>query len=86
VEFEDGDFVWVILSKDRFLMEEYNKLVTRKIEPLEIIEKIDSNLTLPSHIKTSNVFNVKYLVPFTRDSSNEDVNLRTNFSLTWEEL
>ena len=70
-------------------MGEYNKLSTRKIEPWEIIEKIDSNmywLKLPSHIKTSNVFNVKYLIPFTRDSSNEDVNSRTNFSLTWEEM
>lgn len=81
MEFDDGDFVWVIWSKDRFLVGEYNKLVTRKTEPLEIIEKIDSNvyqLKLPSHIKTSNVFNVKQLVQFTGDSSNKDVNSRTN--------
>ena len=36
VEFEIGDFVWEILTKDRFPVGEYNKLATRKIGPLEI--------------------------------------------------
>ena len=30
VEFEEGDFVWAILTKDRFPMGEYNKLVARR--------------------------------------------------------
>jgi hypothetical protein len=30
VEFEEGDFVWAILTKDRFLVGEYNKLAARK--------------------------------------------------------
>jgi hypothetical protein len=73
--------VWAILTKDRFPVREYNKLVAHKVGPVEIIEKINPNacrLKLPSHIKTSNVFNVKHLVPFIEDSSEEDANSRTN--------
>jgi hypothetical protein len=81
VEFEEGDFMLVILSKDRFPMGEYNKLAACKVGPVEIIEKINPNayrLKLPSHIKTSDVFNVKHLVPFIDDSSYEDANSMTN--------
>ncbi|XP_059436337.1 uncharacterized protein LOC132169297 [Corylus avellana] len=79
IEFEEGDFVWAVLTKDRFPVGEYNNLAARKIGQVEIIEKINSNayrLKLPSQIKTSYVFNVKYLVPFTGDSSDEDANSR----------
>ncbi|GJS71809.1 putative reverse transcriptase domain-containing protein [Tanacetum coccineum] len=54
---------------------EYNKLSTKKIGPLEIIEKIDSNayrLKLPSHIRCFDVFNVKHLFPYHGDSSDDD--------------
>jgi hypothetical protein len=81
VEFEEGDFVWAILTKDRFPMREYDKLVARKLGPIEIIEKINLNayrLKLPSHIKTFDVVNIKHLVPFIDDSSDEDTNSRTN--------
>ena len=70
-----GDFVWAVLTKDRFSVGDYNKLSARKIDPVEIIEKINSNayhLKLPSHIKTTDVFNVKHLVPFRGDSSSGD--------------
>ena len=43
--------------------------------PYEIIEKINANayrLKLPSHIHTSDVFNVKHLIPYRGDSSEED--------------
>ncbi|KAH7573472.1 hypothetical protein JRO89_XS03G0155100 [Xanthoceras sorbifolium] len=59
----------------------YNKLSTRKISPLEI----NSNayrLKLPSHIRTLDVFNVKHLVPYKGDNSDEDLdvaNSRVNF-------
>jgi hypothetical protein len=43
VEFEEGDFMWAILSKDRFLMGEYNKLAAHKVGLVEIIEKINPN-------------------------------------------
>ncbi|GKC92941.1 putative reverse transcriptase domain-containing protein [Tanacetum coccineum] len=84
VNFEEGDFVWAILTKDRFLVGEYNKLSAKKIGLLEIVEKINSNayrLKLPSHIRCSDVFNVKHLVPYHGDSSDDDLamNSRTNF-------
>ncbi|KAH9723702.1 Endonuclease [Citrus sinensis] len=75
LEFQVGDFVWVILTKDRFSVGEYNKLSARKIGPLEIIEKINPNayrLKLHSHIRTADVFNVKHLIPY-RGDHDEDV-------------
>ena len=84
VDFCVGDFVWAVLTKDRFSVGDYNKLSARKIGPVEIVEKINSNayrLKLPSHIKTADVFNVKHLVPFRGDSSSDDeakLNSRTN--------
>jgi hypothetical protein len=81
LEFEEGDFVWAILTKDRFPSGEYNKLAARKIGPVEIVKKINANayqLKLPSHIETADVFNIKHLVPFFGDSSEEDANSRAN--------
>ncbi|PKI69548.1 hypothetical protein CRG98_010076 [Punica granatum] len=80
VEFEVGDYVWAILTKDRYPAGEYNKLSARKIGPVEVIEKINSNayrLKLPIHIRTTDVFNVKHLIPYTGDISDED-NSRAN--------
>ena len=84
LEFDVGDFVWAVLTKDRFAVGEYNKLVAKKIGPLEITEKINQNayrLKLPSHFRTHDVFNVKHLFPFHGDSSDDDTagNSRTNF-------
>ncbi|GJV10386.1 putative reverse transcriptase domain-containing protein [Tanacetum coccineum] len=55
VDFEAGDFVWVVLTKDHF--------------------------PLPSHIRCSDVFNVKHLLPYHGDSSEDDLvmNSRANF-------
>ncbi|KAH9679135.1 hypothetical protein KPL71_025994 [Citrus sinensis] len=75
LEFQVGDLVWAVLTKDRFSVGEYNKLFARKIGPLEIIEKINPNayrLKLPSHIRTADVFNVKHLIPY-RGDHDEDV-------------
>ncbi|PWA56672.1 reverse transcriptase domain-containing protein [Artemisia annua] len=83
VDFEVGDFVWAVLTKDRFSVGEYNKLSAKKIGPLEIVEKINSNayrLKLPSHIRCSDVFNVKHLLPYHGDSDDDlAVNSRANF-------
>ncbi|KAJ9555929.1 hypothetical protein OSB04_010543 [Centaurea solstitialis] len=84
VDFEVGDFVWVVLTKDRFSVEEYNKLSAKKIGPVEIVEKINPNayrLKLPSHIRCADVFNVKHLLPYHGDSSDDEVagNSRSNF-------
>nr|GEV28673.1 hypothetical protein [Tanacetum cinerariifolium] len=53
VDFEAGDFVWAVLTKDRF----------------------------PVDIRCSDVFNVKHLLPYHGDSSDDDlvVNSRANF-------
>ncbi|KAF7136466.1 hypothetical protein RHSIM_Rhsim08G0109300 [Rhododendron simsii] len=63
VEFDVGDFVYAVLTKDRYSAHDYNKLVARKIGPVEVIEKINPNayhLKLPSHIRIADVFNVKH--------------------------
>ena len=73
--------MWAILTKDHFPIGEYNRLAAHKIGPIEIVKKINANtyqLKLPNHIKTSDVFNIKHLVPFIDDSSEEDVNSRVN--------
>ena len=73
-EFDVGDYVWTVLTKYRFPVGEYNKLSAKKIGPVELVEKINSNayhLKLPSHIRTANIFNVNHLVLFTGDSSDD---------------
>ncbi|KAK6150316.1 hypothetical protein DH2020_015248 [Rehmannia glutinosa] len=75
IEFSVGDFVWAVLTKDRYPAHEYHKLASRKIGPVEIVEKINPNayrLRLPRHIRTSDVFNVKHLVPFHDESTSGD--------------
>ena len=81
LEFEEGDIVWTVLTNDQFPIGEYKRLAVRKIGLVEIVKKINANayqLKLPSHIKTLDVFKVKHLVPFIKDSSGEDVNLGEN--------
>ncbi|PKI67058.1 hypothetical protein CRG98_012596 [Punica granatum] len=61
-------------------------LAGRKIGLVEVIEKINSNpyrLKLPSHIRIADVFNVKHLVPYTGDSSDNDKS-RANSLHPWE--
>ena len=82
VEFEIADFVWEILTKDRFPMGEYNKLAARRIGPLEILEKINPNaylLKLQSHMRTSDVFTIKHFVPYRGENSNLDSKLEDEF-------
>nr|GEV38737.1 reverse transcriptase domain-containing protein [Tanacetum cinerariifolium] len=84
VDFEIGDCVWVVLTKDHFLVGEYTKLSAKNIGPLEIVEKVNYNaylLKLPSHIRCSDVFNMKHLLPYHGDLSDDDLvgNSRMNF-------
>ena len=75
VEFDVGDFVWAVLTKDRYPAHEYNKLAAQKVGPYEIVEKINPNacrLKIPSHVNTSDVFNVKHLMPYRGDSLEEE--------------
>ena len=67
VNFKEGDLVYAVLTKDRFPVGTYNKLKARKIGPVEILKKINENayqLKLPDDVHTSDVFNVKYLIPY----------------------
>ncbi|XP_022871711.1 uncharacterized protein LOC111390827 [Olea europaea var. sylvestris] len=81
VLFDVGDFVWAVLTLDRFLAGEYNKLKELKIGPCEVLQKINDNayrLCLPSHLKTSDVFNVKHLSPCFMESDEVTVNSRAS--------
>ncbi|KAE8704407.1 General regulatory factor 9, MU isoform 1 [Hibiscus syriacus] len=81
VLFDVGDFVWVVLTRDRLLVGEYNNLKDRKIGPCEVVQKINDNayrLRLPSHLKTSDVFNVKHLSHCFVDSDDTTLNSRTS--------
>lgn len=86
VQFKVGDLVWAVLTKGRFKPGTYNKLKSRKIGPLEIVEKINNNpyrLKLPPHMNIVDVFNVKHLVPFVAENDADVVqNSRSNFLLT----
>jgi hypothetical protein len=81
VTFEVGDLVWAILTCDCFPIGEYNKLHERKIGPCEILQKINDNaywLRLLSHLKISDVFNVKHLTPCSVDVDKDDLNSRVS--------
>ncbi|KAL6548565.1 hypothetical protein OROGR_008986 [Orobanche gracilis] len=71
-QFDVGNFVYVVFMKDRSLLK-YNKLKSQKIGPVKIIEKINPNAyVFDSPFRTSDVFNVKHLVPFLDDNSSGD--------------
>lgn len=79
--FDVGDFVWAVLTKDRFPVGGYDKLKDRKIGPCEIVQKINDNayrLWLPKDVRTSDVFNVKHLTRCTGDSEAESADSRTS--------
>ena len=57
----------IILTKECFPTHDYNKLDAYKIGHVDIVEKSNLNaysLKLRSHVYTSNIFNVKYLVRY----------------------
>lgn len=81
LEFKPGDLVWIVLTKDRFPICEYNKFKSRKIGPVQVVERINENayrVLLPPHMRTPDVFNVKYLSPYLGD--NEDLDSWANLS------
>lgn len=74
--FNPGDLVWVVLTKDRMSAHEYNKIRSRKIGPVRVLEGINPNeyrLELPDHIKIADMFSVKYLKKFAGDNINQDL-------------
>ena len=68
--------MYAVLTKDRFPIGAYNKLAARKTGPLEVVKKINENayqLRLPDHIHTTDVFNVKHLIPYHENKHVEEV-------------
>lgn len=83
VVFQEGDFVWAVLTKDRMPARVNVKLHDRKVGPCRILKKINDNaykLQLPSHLNTSDVFNVKHLVPFKGDLTSNYNSRASSFS------
>lgn len=77
VIFESSKLVWVVLTRHRLLLHEFNKLRYCKIGQVKVLERINNNayqLERPDHIKTANVFSVKYFSKFygvNKDSDSE---------------
>ena len=67
VELQEGDLVWVVLTKERFPAGTYNKLSARKIRPVPIIKKVHPNayqVKLLDGVQTSDVFDIRHLIPY----------------------
>ena len=69
--FEEGDLVWIHLSKDRFPKERDSKLKPRGDGPFKVLKRINNNtyiIDIPtSKYLASNTFNVKDLSPYHGD-------------------
>lgn len=73
--FDVGDLVWVYLTRDRLPARAYNKLKSKKIGPVEVLERINDNayrLRLPADINTSDVFTVKFLSRYVSGANTSD--------------
>ncbi|KAL4188944.1 hypothetical protein AMTRI_Chr08g204620 [Amborella trichopoda] len=64
------------MTKDKFSTREYQKLSQCKIRLCELVHKTSDNaykLKFPMHIRTSNVLNVKHLILYHGDASDDDL-------------
>ena len=67
VVFQEGDLVWVHLSKERFPGGRSSKLQPRADGPFKVLKRINDNaynIDLPGHYNVSATFNVVDLSPF----------------------
>ena len=67
VLFELGDWVWVYMRKERFLVRRWSKLHPRRDGPFQVLERINNNaykLDLPDEYNINAIFNVSDLSPF----------------------
>jgi hypothetical protein len=58
-------------------MGEYNKLIERKTNHCEVLQKINNNdykIRLPNHLKTSDVFNVQHLTFYLNEEQKSRMN------------
>ena len=73
--FEEGDLVWVYVSKERYPVGSYNKLKPRKIGPCRILRKINDNayqVELPQGWSISNTFNLADLYAYYDNNGEEE--------------
>ena len=76
VIFQPGDWMWLHMRKERFLVQRRSKLLPRGDGPFQVLERINDNaykLDLPDEYNVSATFNVVDLSPF--DAGDD---LRTN--------
>jgi hypothetical protein len=74
--FEEGDLVWIHLSKDRFPHERNSKLKPQSDGPFKVLKRINDNayvIDIPtSKYLVSNTFNIKDLSAFHGEMVNEE--------------
>jgi hypothetical protein len=77
--FEEGDLVWIHLSKDWFPHDQNSKLKPRGDGPFKVLKRINDNayvINIPtSKYLMSNTFNIKDLSPFHGEMINEESRL-----------
>jgi hypothetical protein len=77
--FEEGNLVWIHLSKDRFPHEQNSKLKPRSDGPFKVLKRININayvIDIPtSKYLMSNTFNIKDLSPFHGEMVNDESKL-----------
>jgi len=81
--FEEGDWVWLHLRKDRFPKKRKSKLSPRGDGPFKVLKRVNDNayrLEFPEEYDAHATFNVADLIPFAggTDVEAEISNLRTN--------
>nr|KYP60030.1 Transposon Ty3-I Gag-Pol polyprotein [Cajanus cajan] len=83
VVFNEGDWVWLHLRKDRFPSKRKSKLSPRGDRPFQVLKRINNNayvLDVPSEYGVSPSFNISDLSLFTglADQEEDSLNLRSN--------
>nr|KYP32999.1 hypothetical protein KK1_046208 [Cajanus cajan] len=83
VVFNEGDWVWLHLRKERFPSKRKSKLRPRGDGPFQVLKKINNNayvLDLPSEYRVSPNFNISDLSLFTgvADQEEDSLDLRSN--------
>jgi len=81
--FEEGDWVWLPLKKDRFPKQRKSKLSPRGDGPFKVLKRVNDNayrLELPEGYDVHATFNVADFIPFAcgTDDEVETTNMRTN--------
>jgi len=81
--FEEGDWVWLHLRKDRFPNQRKSKLIPQGDGHFQVLKRINNNtyqIDMPEEYGVHTTFNVRDLTPFagSEDEEAEACDLRTN--------